>query len=545
MKNIIYGTAVAAAVMLSACEMLAPQQGTDQKVVKLTATIEGDTKTFLEWDGRVFKTRWAEEDGFYVIDRDVDFTTVDDYDDYCGWFEISSGVGESAAEFILDEGCLPKRYIAAYGEVWPDESTGQFMIELPDYQERSLHENKNGDLVQGFDDWYYPMLAIGEGKEVHFKNICSVLKINVTGNGEILQNVKVSSMDEGVYLAGIARLDLNSVRPGLIFLTEPFEDDDDVELYTDIMFDPSVYDYEKDETIEAVLSDDPIECYIVLPAQNYPSGLKVTLFTDEGFMEFTTDSDLAFRQSELREIPVVEYESDVNYDGKWRIMSDGNSVFMTEENGDYVAKDYNYEYGFSIVYGKSDYYMVDGYYNSAYINSAAQLQRTDYNENIWLEGEADYDIYLDPETLRLFVMSDEWTPEDIPTKEVVAIENYERMLDGCPDSTMVKIRGMVVADCTKGFVVQMTDSYPIYVHDNIVQLNVGDYIDLYATKVTYRSMPQLMGVTWSDVIDDYTISNRYDPEDITSYFNGYYNNHYSYISYYGEFKITENGYYDV
>ena len=67
MKKIIYGVAAAAVALLSACETLAPQENvseivssvTSEKVV-LTATIgNDDTKTYLEWDGNVFKTRWA------------------------------------------------------------------------------------------------------------------------------------------------------------------------------------------------------------------------------------------------------------------------------------------------------------------------------------------------------------------------------------------------------------------------------------------------------------------------------------------------------
>ena len=66
--------------MLSACENLEIQeseiQGTvvsdvpedsEAKVI-FTATIGPDTKTYLDWDGKVYKTLWEQEDRIYVFD---------------------------------------------------------------------------------------------------------------------------------------------------------------------------------------------------------------------------------------------------------------------------------------------------------------------------------------------------------------------------------------------------------------------------------------------------------------------------------------------
>ena len=65
----------------------------------------------------------------------------------------------------------------------------------------------------------------------------------------------------------------------------------------------------------------------MLPAQAYPSGLTIQLQTDEGYMEVETENNLVFSQSELREMPTLDYMSTVGFAGKWRrSISSGQSI---------------------------------------------------------------------------------------------------------------------------------------------------------------------------------------------------------------------------
>ena len=61
---------MAAIALFSACENIALVETPDENAEKviLTATVGNDTKTYLEWDGQVFKTRWAEDDEIYLLD---------------------------------------------------------------------------------------------------------------------------------------------------------------------------------------------------------------------------------------------------------------------------------------------------------------------------------------------------------------------------------------------------------------------------------------------------------------------------------------------
>ena len=76
MKKRIFGTAVAALAMLSACERHEPQvepaPETNKEQVILTASIGAETKTFLEQVSEdVFKVRWAEDDDIILYDLEV------------------------------------------------------------------------------------------------------------------------------------------------------------------------------------------------------------------------------------------------------------------------------------------------------------------------------------------------------------------------------------------------------------------------------------------------------------------------------------------
>ena len=177
MKKIIYGAAAAAVALFSACETLAPVDGamkegaasdTASEKVVLTATIgNDDTKTYLEWDGKVFKTLWSEEDVFYVLDVQSGW-------DNSAEFELISGAGESTAQFEMTEGTLPASYYAVYGEV--EFLDGGCFVAFTPYQDRDIKYGKNGNEIQAFDDWAFPMVAKCSGTDVQFKNIASVLK---------------------------------------------------------------------------------------------------------------------------------------------------------------------------------------------------------------------------------------------------------------------------------------------------------------------------------------------------------------------------------
>lgn len=560
MKKIIFGTVVAALAMLSACENLAPVEPSvnvsgvgsvlPSEPVVLTATIGADTKTFLEWDGNAFKTRWAEDDGFILWDADVDLSQIDpeeDFEKYAAWFEIKDGVGESTATFVLEEGKASERFLALYGEFWPEQSDGNWYYWISRRQGREVYETKDGELIQGFGFGDYPMYAIGEGSEVHFKNMLSIFKINVKGNGETLKSITVTALDENVYLSGDATVDFRTSRPTFNLSPEStgsYEKD----VYNYITFNPD-FNYDDDE-IPTVLSSDPVECYIVIPPCTYQSGLKVTLTTDEGVMEFETESDLSFEPSELRELN-VSYESTLTYEGNWRLLfSDATSEILEKEGEYYVLKDChlsNNDY-FTFAYGTSQLYRMEDAggqsYGSAIVNACANLRLCPENEEQYTYVNVDtrYDIYLDAENLQVFIMCSEITPEDLPTRSVVAYKSYWAINEYAADNSLVMVSGCVVAKTTRGVVIDMGYSETIFLYGTI-EFEVGDYVDIYATKTTYRGLPELTNNDWYCWYPDKVDIPNYTPENITLSFEYVGYDFYAYVAFFGKVVVNGGNYY--
>ena len=565
MKKIIFGTA-AAMIMLSACETLVSHEGeissdaNSEKVI-LTAALGDQTKTYLEQvNTSNFKTRWSEDDEFLVLDRDVDLSTTYDFEGYVGWFELVSGAGESTAVFELSDGVLPDRYYAFYGEIEPIDGTNQMAMYLSHWQDREIRELKNGQTVQGFEDWTFPMYAVGSGTNVSFQNLCSVLKLNIKGDGEQLQYVKVETLDEGVYLSGTTRMNFSTSRPTLEFLTE---DIGDFEAQSDnyIYFDPSLYDNSTGSSIPAILSNDPIECYIVIPAQRYPSGLKITMITDEGLMEVTTGRNLTFEPSELREVPAFEFVAETSYENTWTLISDENPMPATfTEEGDYMVIKNLYidESAYIYLYDedRNEYGWTNDY--SSYVqitNTCGQLELDGHYIEIRQEGY--YDIYLDPNTLQLFIMSAGVSVSELPTTDNVAGLSFWELRDRMSDGDLVKVYGSVSAISQRGFVVKLNlwgDAIFVYSYNSqnlsaemqtaLNNLEVGDAIELYAiTSTFYEGMPQLIDVRWCKVYDEEFSYSEYT-EDITNYYDVFYSEYTAYVRYVGVLNISGT-YYNV
>lgn len=567
MKKIIFATA-AAMMMFSACETLVSHEGeispdVNSGKIVLKATLGDQTKTYLEQvNASTFKTRWDEEDEFIVLDRDVDLSTIYDYDGYVGEFALVSGAGESTAVFELCYGVLPDRYYALYGSFEPIEETNIMTLWLPTWQDRELYESKNGGSIQGFEDWAFPMFAVGEGTNVSFKNLCSVLKLNITGNGEQLQYVKVETLDEGVYLSGTTTLNLSASSPKLEFLTEDVGDYE-VECSNYILFDPELYDDNNGTPIPAVLSNDPVECYIVIPAQRYPSGLKITLITNEGTMDVTTSSNLNFEVSELREVPALRFESEVSYEDSWTFVSDENPIpVVFSEDGEYLTIKNLYidRYAYIYIYDEDQngYGLTYDYsYYTQHTNTCGQLEMD--GREIEIPHEGYYDIYLNPQTLQIFIMSAGVPLSAIPTMEDVAGDSYYDLLDRMDSGELVRAYGSVAAISQRGFILNLGGGWgeSIFVYSysspslstdmktTLNNIEVGNTVELYASISTYyQGMPQLSDVRWCKVYDeDDDIYYGY-AYDITDWDDVYYSEYTNCIRYVGVLDINGT-YYNV
>ncbi len=230
---------------------------------RLTATI-GDasaTKTMLtpEEDG-VSKVYWSEEDkiGVYV-----------DGDPNKYVYRLVDGAGTKKAVFSgFGSGAS---YIAVYPETAGSGLIGDSVsLTLPAEQHYTRGTFENGS---------YPMVAVSTTTDLSFRNLCSVLKLSLTGN-HIVTGLVFRTNDESVKVSGPATVSLaDPGNPELILS----EDGCDSLVF---QVDNLMLDNEK-----------PTDFFLVLPAQTYKDGFTVRVYTSTGYMDKRLTTDFTMERS--------------------------------------------------------------------------------------------------------------------------------------------------------------------------------------------------------------------------------------------------------
>lgn len=502
MKKILYGTAVAVLAMFSACEMLEPldeeldmavsgASGASPQVI-FTATLGLDSKTTLEYDGEAYKTVWTDNDIIYVIDPDTGTTEA------CS---IVDGMGTKTATFA---GTLQAdSYIAVYGNNVRRRTDGSISLSLSSWQ----------SFYGSFSLWSFPMVAQSDSKSFSFKNLCSVLNLRVTGNGEILNNIRIRSNDSEVPVYGDALIDLSGEEPSLDLVAH--NEGADEFLYVGTWTE---------------LNAEPSDIYIVLPAQTYPGGFTLTLVTDDNEEKsFVVTDDVEMRRSRIRNLNIsfTEGTSDIP-DEEWVIEmteDNGESWSVTQNltyDGEYFYFDDLYvgtgdsfyfcfrETNTGMAYGCSQNYRSNNYKTNTRVNLAPGSS----SYLLKLSEQGYYDIYLDPEEDCFFIMSDYTHPDDLPTKDDVIYESASDIdLSLAGTGEYVKVHGVVLAQTSSGFVLAIDGWYynNIYVYDLNTRcpVNLGNWVDLYAKVGEDQGMPQLVvadGEYWCSILN----YNQYD-----------------------------------
>ena len=230
---------------------------------RLTATI-GDTpatRTILspEEDG-VSKVYWSEGDkiGVYV-----------DGDPNKYVYRLVDGVGTKKAVFSgFGSGAS---YIAVYPETAALGLSGDSVtLTLPAEQHYTRGTFENGS---------YPMVAVSTTTDLSFCNLCSVLKLSLTGNN-IVTGLVFRTNDESVKVTGPATVSLADPGNPELILSE--EGCDSLVFQVDNL----MLDNEK-----------PTDFYLVLPAQTYKGGFTVRVNTTTGYMDKSLTTDFTMERS--------------------------------------------------------------------------------------------------------------------------------------------------------------------------------------------------------------------------------------------------------
>ena len=260
--------------LLAACTQ--EELANENAVTTLFAGIEQPAATKTSLSGPtsgIYKTIWSENDAIGVFVGDNEASE----------FKLKKGDGTTRGEFQgafkdLNGMSMSKTAVYPYGIV-KEKSGSTISVSLPAEQ-----IYKVGNIAEEA----YPMVAVTDGYELNFKNLCSVLKISMTGSLTV-NSIVFTPNNSGIKVSGDATID-----PGNTTLTMTKDAGSRVALICG----------------GVSLSGTATDFHIVVPAQKYTGGFSVTIDTDKGKVLKTIKSDVTLKRSELYRITPFECKID-------------------------------------------------------------------------------------------------------------------------------------------------------------------------------------------------------------------------------------------
>ena len=254
----------------------------------LFATMEHDasTKTSLSSPvSGVYQNLWSENEeiGVFVGENEV------------SKFSLKNGAGTSRGEFMgefKDQNGASMEKTAVYPfSIVKSKSGTSVSVTLPEEQ-----PYKSGNIA----DETLPMVAVTDGSELNFKNLCSVLKISMTGSLTV-NSVTFTANNSNIKVSGNASIDASKT-------TLAMAEDASSRLVL------------KCDGVK--LSDKATDFFIVVPSQTYTGGFSLTINTDKGKVLKTIKSDVTLTRSELYRI--TPFECKIDEDNKNIIFEDAS-----------------------------------------------------------------------------------------------------------------------------------------------------------------------------------------------------------------------------
>ncbi len=533
MKRILFGTFVAIAAMFSACQSLEQPNATVKVIegeqITFTASLGVDTKAYLDYDeaSKVYKTKWSADDRIIVMARQDDGSYVNEF------AVIAEGAGTTNAKF---SGTLESDdYIAYYGYCWLDNETGTVMPQLLQYQgwQEQYDEAAGSWVRKNFIDRYFPMYAESNDKNFEFQNLCSVLKVSLTG-ADYIDNIVFTPNDPTMAVAGRSFIEFDEAGEPEIVMAN-----DSTAMYSVI--------YQLGMTLDPVT---PTDCYIVLPPATYKGGFTITVNSVSGCLTRTINEDVVFERSQIRSLSPITYKDENLSD--WAIIGSmsnwSEDIPMTYEgDGIYQLNDFYLtptdEFKFR---ANGDWATNFGLYDYEVVSPNTTVYLYTGGANIRLATEGYYNITLD-------VINQYAVFELVKgVVEPVICYSFDEVA-ALPDGTYVAAPGHVFGVYQRGFIFNIGGNYDncilVYqgTNQSMYQPVLGNQVNVFAYKTTYRGLPELYNVQAIEVADD----NEYDygynsywnllnPQ----YFDNFYTERYDYVKYSGTLEY-ENGYWNV
>ena len=276
--------------LLVACTEKERQYEDEMQQITLSADIEQNATTKTSLSGPVsgrWKTLWSEDDVIGVFTGE---------NPACP-FTLKSGAGTSRAEFsgVYKNLDGSKRKIAIYpcSIISDINDNSSVVVVLPAEQQYTIRNIAEGS---------FPMVAVTDDTELNFKNLCSAIKVSITGDLSV-DFISFSANDGDIKVSGTAIINPDIDSPTLS-MTQ------DGSSYVKLVC-PSIK-----------LSEEATDFYIVVPSQKYSNGFSLTISTDKGLIQKTITSDVTLLRSELYRI--TPFECKIDEDNKNIIFEDAN-----------------------------------------------------------------------------------------------------------------------------------------------------------------------------------------------------------------------------
>lgn len=246
--------------------------------VELTAImeVEPDSKTVMSGlEGGMYYPLWEAGDEIAVFaDGDRNPTK----------FTLTSGEGQTKASFSGN------RSGSQYHALYPYDENASVASDVLSLTLPQTQKYAKGSFGPGA----YPMLGTGSSDGVlNFMNLCSVLKISMTGTAAI-RNVTLTANDGKTFLSGPATVALTKTGTPQLKMAEGGSGKVTLDC----------------KGLE-ITEDSPADVFIAIPSQTYKGGLTIEVDTYTETVTKTVTSDLTFSRSQIRTIPNFVLDSEV------------------------------------------------------------------------------------------------------------------------------------------------------------------------------------------------------------------------------------------
>ena len=309
MKKLIFAVIVA---LFAACTTDTTKDIDVEIPETLTVSFEGDTRIQL-MNG---KTVWNTGDLVSV------FYKSDANDCY----KFTGTTGDRTSELVRTANGKKSRSGDHIITVYPYSK--DYIISLSDGTIEAHLPAEQTYIDKSFGIGSSPMVSMSEYKQVVLKNVCGWLKMQFTGNGEVVNKITLSG-NNGEQVAGdimIVAEDASTI------LASAGMDIDDTEVGGTLVGEDSILTEVSLVCPDGVtLGSEPTSFYIALPPQTFSKGLTVTLHSDKsGTMKQTTDKSITISRNIVQ--PIASIEATLQPNKIYYTSTDGNIVTPYETN---------------------------------------------------------------------------------------------------------------------------------------------------------------------------------------------------------------------